>query len=506
MDSEFDSLLRMIRERPADDLARLVFADWLQERSDSMEGDSGSRLLSWADYIRSAIRCHNRPSSDPYIWETVPAHLRLEPFAALELLPEWLRKCVGFRRGFPESVELSCANISASLELLADNPLPIRRLILSRGGRIRPDMLDLEAIRRFDAFGLVLHHPAGSRFLQAILHSRHVHRVRSLGLPGGFSGGDRGLEVARSIAMSPKFDGLEELDMSFSWRESFDLEPILRSPSMSRLTTLRLEGRNLTDAEADLLTSSPQMHRLETLVCNSPSQTSLFLTRVGAGALPALKSLTIADQGRSIPGLASFLSSPAIDRLEKLDVLHIGMVNPDVWDHVRDRVDTGHLDWEYRAGRPLDLEQMCRSPFLGRCHSATVGRWEASESILLSLARSSYASNLRSLCVRHSGPLDVPVPEEFARSPHLAGLLLLTIGVSGYSEPMLERLADASFAPTLRSLRIERGSFTSAALIRIFGDPDRFPMLMDLRLPTPIDGGREAILRLDERYTRVEFS
>ena len=72
-----DGFLAVIRQTPADDTARLVYADWLDER-----GEPASRLK--ADFIRLELRTATEPTDD-----YTSLAVRLQRLAA-QLDPDWL--------------------------------------------------------------------------------------------------------------------------------------------------------------------------------------------------------------------------------------------------------------------------------------------------------------------------------------------------------------------------------------------------------------------------------
>ena len=54
--SDHDALLRAICESPADDLPRLVFADWLEERGEA----------DFAAFVRAQVELANTPPWEPF--------------------------------------------------------------------------------------------------------------------------------------------------------------------------------------------------------------------------------------------------------------------------------------------------------------------------------------------------------------------------------------------------------------------------------------------------------
>jgi uncharacterized protein (TIGR02996 family) len=118
------ALLRNIRARPDDNLARLVYADWVEERGDQAMGE----------LIRLHIeREQSEPGSSAYFELITQAAILLAQHR--DRWTEELREQFGvtrvvFARGIPEEVELPWSSFEAvSQELFAT--LPIRHVIIS---------------------------------------------------------------------------------------------------------------------------------------------------------------------------------------------------------------------------------------------------------------------------------------------------------------------------------------------------------------------------------------
>src|SRR5262245_37479565 len=123
-----DDFLRLIREHPADDGPRLLFAEWLAER-----GDPASAAR--AEFVRIQCALAALPAGHPRRRELADREAELESrFGA-----EWARPFAGladglqYGRGFVEFAALSAeAFVSRGAELF--RLAPVRRVRLSDAG------------------------------------------------------------------------------------------------------------------------------------------------------------------------------------------------------------------------------------------------------------------------------------------------------------------------------------------------------------------------------------
>jgi uncharacterized protein (TIGR02996 family) len=117
--SDRQALLRTIRENPADDAPRLVFADWCDENG---EPERAAFIRAQCRYAAANPGVGAAPIADPEVrrlWE-----IGTEPGGFLEVpgfygMPYW-------KRGFIESVRLRAADWLAHGSALAKRPEPIR--------------------------------------------------------------------------------------------------------------------------------------------------------------------------------------------------------------------------------------------------------------------------------------------------------------------------------------------------------------------------------------------
>src|SRR5262245_22353652 len=134
--TEHDALLRAICESPADDTARLVFADWLDDHADTFPTPAVVRLR--ATFIRDDIAMSQRDEYDPtrLRWQLIEKPQReAEPWVMATLPSELLAPTARgslFRRGFPWCISFTPSQFFAHAErVLPEVPAPT----LSYSGR-----------------------------------------------------------------------------------------------------------------------------------------------------------------------------------------------------------------------------------------------------------------------------------------------------------------------------------------------------------------------------------
>lgn len=206
--TEHDAFLRAIRDHPADDTARLVFADWLADRGDPDRGD----------FIRIEVELARRDPDDeaaerrrPALFarraELLKAHRQgwIEPF-----LPH--ARDVKFERGFVSEIEAPAdAFLAHGGRWLALTPL----------ARIR--------FTTWNATG-----------------PRHTWR-------------------AEELLASPLLSELEMIGLGNSGVTATDVEVLARHPDLARLRELHLGGNRLGPDGAMALAGMPQLAGLESL-------------------------------------------------------------------------------------------------------------------------------------------------------------------------------------------------------------------------------------------------
>jgi uncharacterized protein (TIGR02996 family) len=312
-----DPLLQAILDDPVDDAARLVYADWLEER-----GDPRAEFIR-LQYERAALPPGDRRRAELEARESrLLAEHGFQWRAGIPLGVE-----CRFRRGFVEEIELSVrAFLAWNTELFRRAPIRRARLRHEGPGDFPTDRLArCRNLRRLTSLDLSrpaeVYLPAAGVDVRALARSRHLDRLEALALDGQRIG-DNGL---RALA---------------------------ESPHLSRLKTLRVRECCIREAGAYALADSPLLPRLETLDLGhdrreraDPRPLSLWdadCNRIGLDGLQALiesDSTRLADLDLSgsqhhgedhglcfarynvgYEGAIFLADSPAASRLRKLDL------------------------------------------------------------------------------------------------------------------------------------------------------------------------------------------
>jgi uncharacterized protein (TIGR02996 family) len=319
--SDRAALLRAIVEHPDEDTPRLVFADWLDEHADALPAPAAAR--QWAAFVRADVAMAGRDEYDPerLRWELIEKPRREAEAWVTDALPPlpmgsaFIRGPL-FRRGFPCAVVLTSYDRERLPELPAGS-FPLERV------RYNGDALPaLEQLR--------------SASWRAGLRS--VELQQGLVPPGQF----------RRFFALDGFDRLERLVFSRDAIGAPELRELIASPLFRRLTTLGVirthtgvalsaalaEARGSGLSELQLFGCRVTAPALAALL-DSPAARALNALGVGgdrigapgklhalarATRLPLLRALDVGDDAANESGLETFLSSPFVPVLERLNL------------------------------------------------------------------------------------------------------------------------------------------------------------------------------------------
>ena len=192
--------LEAICENPDDDVPRLVYADWLEERGDPR-----------GEFIRLQCILASMPDNDERRWSLLAREKQLLWLHG----KNWagpLRRQVrqyAFRRGFVEAITLGAADfLSKGDDLL--RLAPVRQVCLLDAQDRLADLADSPLLNRLT--GLDLRHTNGLSAERAapLLRSPRLAGLRSLGLCGTGLVSSPGV---RALAACPHLTGLTALDL-----------------------------------------------------------------------------------------------------------------------------------------------------------------------------------------------------------------------------------------------------------------------------------------------------
>lgn len=220
------ALLREIAARPADDLPRLVYPDWLEENGDPEQGA----------FVRAAV-------IDPL---RQPTEQQGKGWLAALGVPDANELDPHFHRGIVEGIE--CQSLSPLFEaapVLFDR-FPIRELLFwwqYRAG-LTPNTLEkLAAMPGLDRLTSL--------------------RLANYDSPIAYEGDTAG--PWRKFAACPRLAGLRFFGVDCARLTDADVEAIAASPALSGLHTLSLEQNTFTTAGVRALLTSPHFQNLKRL-------------------------------------------------------------------------------------------------------------------------------------------------------------------------------------------------------------------------------------------------
>src|SRR5690349_21170056 len=252
------AFLAAIREQPGDDLPRLIYADYLDERGDPR-----------GEFIRAQIERPTLPVGDPRRFELIAREREL----LHEHEEEWLGPLAAvvsnheFRRGFIDFVLVMTDAFLENVETIFAW-VPVQHVKL-RGAlgwvkalAQRPELAYLTNIDlSFDHL-----EAADARHLAA---SPHLKRLAHLNLNGSHLGDEGGL----ALAASPSLARLRTLLLEDCHLSATAVRALAGSPHLAGLRTLELSDNPLGDAGARALAAAPFLRRF----------TALELTSTGLG-------------------------------------------------------------------------------------------------------------------------------------------------------------------------------------------------------------------------------
>ena len=189
------NLIEAIRRRPDSDLPRLMYADWLEERSDPR-----------GELIR--VQCLlARMSPMAGGWAELEARERrllsdhYEAWIEEPLVLNGVRRAE-FRRGFVESLEVDADHWLAQLPLLLERAPLVRHLTLSRAADSLERVAGSSALEALDTLDLSAN-GIGNEGAEILELSPHLHRLRKLDMRGNRLGTPLIQRLAESPRLSP---------------------------------------------------------------------------------------------------------------------------------------------------------------------------------------------------------------------------------------------------------------------------------------------------------------
>jgi uncharacterized protein (TIGR02996 family) len=371
-----DEFLPSILERPDDDIPRLVYADWLEERGDPRGA-----------FIR--LQCQREPLT--YVDADFKMLLASEAALLREHETTWLGAIPGmvdhaeFRRGFVESVRLSASKFLRSAPRLF-RVAPVRVVQLTLVGPYLPKIALLPQIGRLRELNLSSN-AIGSKGILPLVNSPHaallqslqlndcalgavasevlakatsLAHLRSLGMARNTLGdlgvarlaaaphlaslrelnlreNQLGIDAGGILADAPHFRKLTRLSLGVNHLGNEGVTSLANSPILASLQHLDLHGNQISTPAALALARSPHLGALRSLDLRQNRLSDRSIDAIIAGSFPNLRGLDLEMNDLGEHAARALLDAPWLDQLVRLN-LGRGRYRPETIDALRDRL------------------------------------------------------------------------------------------------------------------------------------------------------------------------
>ncbi|MFO0876391.1 MAG: TIGR02996 domain-containing protein [Gemmataceae bacterium] len=408
-----EGLWQAILDRPGDELARLIYADWLEEHGETVR----------AEFIRVQVRLAKLRQDDPEyvaLQERQRELLIVHGRGWVEEYPAWMQEWgVRWRGGFLGEFQLSAERFLRSGGTLR-RAAPVVALHLTQVRNQAKKVGQspwLAGVQELNLVGGELNPDD----LAELLASPHLGQVRSLWLEHNRVG----VKGARHLARWPGLAQLEELSLRFNKIRDEGLAILLGSPHLGSLQELVLHGNRLTSAAGRILAACDRLGSLRKL--------DLGLARLGSEGMEHL------SRAEALGGLESLNLRVALVGNAGVRWLTEGR-----WVESLREVDLNRNLLEEEAGQMLAQSHRLRLRRLQLGHNrlGDAGvRW---------LARAAALRTVRELDLRGNGLTDTGV--ECLAEGTLAELEELRLGFDHCTVAGVMRLLTAKQLPRLQGL------------------------------------------------------
>lgn len=440
-------LLAAVIARPDDDLPRLVYADYIEERGDPDRAEfirlqcglaDGSLTGKAADRATARVaelqEQHQADWARP-LWSSPTGHEYYRGFVGVvDATPAWLANCASelFTRTPVHGIRF----VRADDDYDHPDPSLLRRLAAVSG---------LAHLKWLDLTGTTL----GPENVRLLLGSPHLARLELI----AFGDGDDTADTATAIVSSPTLAGLSELHIGGDPTESEFGDEGLRilagAANLAGLRTLYLNNNGLGPAGAEALAASPHIRNLRQLHFGHGSYDPDQIGPDGLAALAAspnvrhLTDLSLPFNYVGDEGLMAMARSPYLTNVESLFL----MVN--------------------NIGRK-GLNALAGSANLAACQALGLNGNHVGDAGVEALAASPHAARLASLRLADTAVTSAGV-WAIAVSPHLAGLKHLDLSRNPIDAAGLRALVESPYLTALESLYLHEVQFPPK-MVRPFHD------------------------------------
>lgn len=478
---ERQSLFAAICASPRDDLPKLVFADWLDERGDVVDRAHAELIRIQCEWELDALA--NRRLVEPYHFDFRRPHwpdpvlvakhdpfsarairllsraTELEPLAKTRpLMPQPQVNGAAYRhvgpvKGLRTGLRISFAPTWWRRLAELKSILPIRHVItnIEEGrylGRPPLEPIDIDVLKNIESLTAIRH--SSLVLLQQILESPDVKQLRLLSIQHDLNTPGL-LEI---LAMAEQLDKLEELELQDVNENALGLP--MRTGRFQNLRKLRLvsqEGlRQIAPAVGQLVESASD--RLEELDVASLGDVDGIIFRVSrlAGLFPKLVQLKLVESGLTGRIVGDLLTSQNFPELRQLIVSDNPLV--DFIGRTLEKTSTypklHTLDLSYCQLSPSAIASLVRWPGFGQLRKLVLNGNRLNHQAIEALS-SADAPNLRTLglanCNLHGSHIRDLVTSTVVRS-----LWHLDLRANIYDDDFVRALIQTPFLDALQCL------------------------------------------------------
>ena len=454
-------LLTAVREQPDDDLARLAYADWLEENG---EADR-------AQFVRLQLSLDREPTRSPQAGALAAEAEGLLAEHERRWLGEWAELLVNwtFRRGLLDSVTLEPeVFLTRGGDLFATLPIREVRFVNSGGDTAHGDVAEeivasphFARVRAVNASGAwPSAAPAWCRALARAAPGRLEElSLGSAWIPGAIFDD---LDALRELCEAEHLRGLKKLDLSAPLAPgTFGDEGVallVAAPFFHNLEDLSLSGWQISDDGLRALITGRRLPRLQELDLSWCEQLNLAGSRALA-ATRNLPNLTTLCLGGDID-VSALARSPLLAGLERLDLC------------------TAATRYDRTFG-PGDWRELAASPNAANLRRLTLLHSLLDEAGCQALFQTPGPLSLHSLMLMGGSEAMAPI---LAKSPALGPLTALELVTCEFGPESVRTLLAAPFVANLRQFCVAGNQIQAAGLQAVLRSPLREGRLDDLHL------------------------
>jgi uncharacterized protein (TIGR02996 family) len=407
------AFFQAIREAPADDTPRLVYADWLDENGQPER----------AEFIRLQYRLAAMDEEDSDRLALKDREWELQAIHGDQwrgAMPGWMRKEKHeFRRGFVSFIVLTGAQFLRKASAMY-RTAPIAEL------RIRL---------------------AGLHRVPAIAASSALGRLRSLAIGGGLQG-----EQIRTLLGSPHLSGLQELNLAGNRLGEDGIRALVRWRGLHNLTALDISNNALDSGAVRTLVGSTTLGNLTHLSLGGNILGEVANDLAVAPSLGALRHLSLA---RCTVGVAGMEAIGKSELFPGLTSLSLSGLPPDccralILSPLCSQLTA--LDLQRTSPGAEIVEAIVTSSHLARLRRLDLGMNYSGDEAIQALARAGFSS-LTTLVLSYN-KLGAAGMTALADSPHLTSLEHLSIPWNNMGPAGALALASSRYLTNLRSLNL----------------------------------------------------